>query len=41
MKIRRPSLQCLGEGNMVHCEATDAVDHSGGVVIEGMVTRTC
>ena len=41
MKFRRPSLQCLGEGNMVHCESTDAVGHSGGVVIDGMVTRTC
>ena len=41
MKFRRPSLQWLDEGSMVHCEATDAVDHSGGVVIDGMVTRTC
>ena len=41
MKFRRPSLQWFGEGSMVHCEATDAVDHSGGVVIDGMVTRTC
>ncbi len=26
---------------MDHREQTDAVEHSGGVVIDGMVTRTC
>ncbi|HEY5214566.1 MAG TPA: hypothetical protein VIJ38_16245 [Acidobacteriaceae bacterium] len=26
---------------MAHREQTDAVGHSGGVVIDGMVTRTC
>jgi len=30
-----------GEGNMAHRELTDAVVHSDGVVIDGMVTRTC
>jgi len=29
-----------GEGNMAHRELTDAVVHSDGVVIDGMVTRT-
>jgi hypothetical protein len=38
---RRPSRQRLGEGNMDHREQTDAMGHSGGVVIDGMVTRTC
>jgi hypothetical protein len=38
---RRPSRQRLGEGSMAHREQTDAVGHSGGVVIDGMVTRTC
>ena len=38
---RRPSRQCLGEGNMDHRERTDAMGHSGGVVIDGMVARTC
>jgi hypothetical protein len=41
MKLRRSSLQWLGEGSMIYREPTDAVDHSGGVVIDGMVTRTC
>ena len=41
MKPRRPSRQRLGEGSMVHREQTEAMEHSGGVVIEGMVTRTC
>jgi hypothetical protein len=26
---------------MAHRDQTDAVGHSGGVVIDGMVTRTC
>jgi hypothetical protein len=29
-----------GEGNMDQRELTDAMGHSGGVVIDGMVTRT-
>ncbi len=29
-----------GEGNMDRRESTDALEHSGGVVIDGMVTRT-
>ena len=36
----RPSRQCLGEGSMAHRDQTDAMGHSGGVVIDGMVTRT-
>ena len=37
---RRPSRQRLGEGSMDHRDQTDAVRHSDGVVIDGMVTRT-
>jgi hypothetical protein len=41
MKPRRPSRQNPGEGSMAHRERTDAMGHSGGVVIDGMVARTC
>ena len=38
---RRPAGNGCGEGSMAHREQTDAMGHSGGVVIDGMVTRTC
>jgi hypothetical protein len=41
LNLWRPSLHCPGEGSMTDREQTDAVGHSGGVVIDGMVARTC
>jgi len=34
-------LYLIAAGNMAHRERTDAMGHSGGVVIDGMVARTC
>ena len=41
IQLWKPSQHFNGEGSMTHRETTDAVGHSGGVVIDCMVTRTC
>ena len=34
------AVNVYGEGSMAHRDRTDALGHSDGVVIDGMVTRT-
>jgi hypothetical protein len=40
-KPRRPSSLWSGEGNMARSNLTEAARHSGGVVRDSTVTRTC
>jgi hypothetical protein len=40
-KPRRPSFLLFSEGNMARRRLTDAARHSGGVVRDSTVTRTC
>jgi hypothetical protein len=39
IQLWKPSQHFNGEGSMTHRETTDAMGHSGGVVIDCMVTK--
>jgi len=40
IQLWKPSQHFNGEGSMTHRETTDAMGNSGGVIIDGMMTRT-